>query len=211
MRFIGNHSTGKMGFAIAESLARRGMDVELVTGPTHLQATHPRIRVTRVGTAQQMFEAAAKIFPQAAVTVLAAAVADYRPAEVAAQKIKKKDNDLTVRLVKNVDIAATLGQQKQPHQIMVGFALETENETANAQEKLKRKNLDLIVLNSLNDKGAGFGHDTNKISVIGKDGSVRHFDLKSKAAAAEDIVGLILNSEGGIVLPTRRDGEANTE
>lgn len=191
VRFIGNHSTGKMGFAIAESMARHGAEVELVTGPTHLQTSNPRIHVTRVMSAQQMYEAARQHFSQSDITVLAAAVADYRPAEVADQKIKKKEETFTLSLVKNVDIAATLGQQKQPHQIMVGFALETENELANARQKLQKKNLDMIILNSLNDKGAGFGHDTNKISVIQKDGALQSFELKSKQEVAEDIVQLI--------------------
>jgi phosphopantothenoylcysteine decarboxylase/phosphopantothenate--cysteine ligase len=191
VRFIGNHSTGKMGFAIAESMARHGAEVELVTGPTHLQTSNPRIHVTRVMSAQQMYEAARQHFSQSDITVLAAAVADYRPAEVADQKIKKKEETFTVSLVKNVDIAATLGQQKQSHQMMVGFALETENELSNAQQKLQKKNLDMIVLNSLNDKGAGFGHDTNKISVIQKDGALQSFELKSKQEVAEDIVQLI--------------------
>ncbi|MDJ1500858.1 bifunctional phosphopantothenoylcysteine decarboxylase/phosphopantothenate--cysteine ligase CoaBC [Xanthocytophaga agilis] len=193
VRFIGNHSTGKMGFAIAERMAAHGAQVELVTGPTHLQLTNSNIHITRVLSAQQMFEASARIFPQSDITVLAAAVADYRPAEIADQKIKKKEDSFTLNLVKNVDIAATLGQQKQPGQIMVGFALETENEESNAQEKLRKKNLDMIVLNSLNDKGAGFGHDTNKISVIQKDGNLQRFDLKSKTAAAEDITNLIID------------------
>jgi len=191
VRFIGNHSTGKMGFALAENLARQGALVQLVTGPTHLQTTQLGISVIRVMSAQQMYEAAAGFFPEADITILAAAVADYRPAEVADQKIKKKEDSFTLSLVKNTDIAATLGARKQPHQIMVGFALETENELTNAQEKLRKKNLDMIVLNSLNDKGAGFGHDTNKISVIEKDGSLRQFELKSKSEVAADIVDLI--------------------
>ncbi len=197
VRFIGNHSTGKMGFAIAESMAAHGAQVQLVAGPTHLQATHPRIRVTRVTSAQQMYEAAAGFFPESNITVLAAAVADYRPETQAEQKIKKKEEHFSLPLVKTVDIAATLGKQKQPHQLMVGFALETENELANAQEKLLRKNLDMIVLNSLNDKGAGFGHDTNKISVIQKSGNVRFFDLKNKSEVAADIVGLIAKMVAG--------------
>ncbi len=191
VRFIGNHSTGKMGFAVAEAMAAHGAEIELITGPTHLQAQHPHIHVTRVMSARQMYEAAARVFPQSAITVLAAAVADYRPAEIADQKIKKKEDTFSLSLVKNVDIAATLGQQKQSSQIMVGFALETENEAANAQQKLRKKNLDMIVLNSLNDKGAGFGHDTNKISVIQKDGTSQSFELKSKQEVAEDIVRLI--------------------
>ena len=197
VRFIGNHSTGKMGFAIAERMAAHGAQVQLVTGPTHLQATHPRIRVTRVMSAQQMYEAAAGFFPESDITVLAAAVADYRPETQAEQKIKKKEEHFSLPLVKTVDIAATLGKQKQPRQIMVGFALETENELANATEKLHRKNLDMIVLNSLNDKGAGFGHDTNKISVIQKSGNVRFFNLKNKSEVAADIVGLIAKMVNG--------------
>ncbi len=200
VRFIGNHSTGKMGFAIAEAMADQGAEVQLVTGPTQQQTTHPGVHITHVLSARQMYEAASRYFPESAITVLAAAVADYRPAEIAEQKIKKKEDTFSLSLVRNVDIAATLGQQKQPHQVMVGFALETENEVVNAQQKLQKKNLDMIVLNSLNDKGAGFGHDTNKISVIQKDGQLKHFDLKSKKEVAEDIVQLIINLEQNLKL-----------
>jgi phosphopantothenoylcysteine decarboxylase/phosphopantothenate--cysteine ligase len=192
VRFIGNHSTGKMGFALATALAEKGAQVELVSGPTQLSISHPNIHLTSVTSAQDMYEACAKRLPQADIAVWAAAVADYRPAIWAEQKIKKKEAEMQLKLVKTIDIAATLGQQKKPGQLMVGFALETENEKANALSKLERKNLDLIVLNSLNDPGAGFGHDTNKITVIERNGQQHDFGLKSKATLAQDIALLIV-------------------
>src|SRR5919112_778712 len=162
VRFLGNRSTGKMGYALAEAFAARGADVTLVSGPSSLpDPSCPRIRMVRVETAAEMFAAAAAVAEQADVWVFAAAVADYRPAHVATEKIKKSGDTLTLELVKNVDIAATLGQRKRPEQFAVGFALETTNELAHAQDKLHRKHFDLIVLNSLRDAGAGFGHDSN--------------------------------------------------
>ena len=181
VRFLGNRSTGKMGYALAEAFAEAGAEVTLISGPVHLPApTSPRIRTVRVETAQQMYEAAAQAAPVAAVWVFAAAVADYRPAEVATEKIKKAGETLTLELVKNVDIAATLGQTKRPEQFAVGFALETTNELAHALGKLQRKNFDLVVLNSLRDAGAGFGHDTNKVAVLDRAGRVLNFDLQAK-------------------------------
>lgn len=192
VRFIGNNSSGKMGFAIAESLASKGAKVTLVTGPTHLTINHPGIEVRKVTSAAEMFEACQSVFPNSDITVLSAAVADYRPASVADQKIKKSDQDLSIQLVKTHDIAANLGQQKRNGQFIVGFALETENEINNAKKKIAAKNFDLIVLNSLNDKGAGFGHDTNKISLINKKGEVFAFSLKNKKEVANDIVNAIV-------------------
>ncbi|MGB1216571.1 MAG: bifunctional phosphopantothenoylcysteine decarboxylase/phosphopantothenate--cysteine ligase CoaBC, partial [Saprospiraceae bacterium] len=162
VRFVGNRSSGKMGVAIAEELAERGAKVNLVLGPSRLDVSHPNINLFRVQTAQEMYEASTNVFSDCDVAVMAAAVADYRPAEVANVKIKKKSDDMSIHLEKTQDIAASLGQVKNEKQILVGFALETNNEAANAQGKLERKNLDFIVLNSLQDKGAGFNHDTNK-------------------------------------------------
>ncbi|HEX5167905.1 MAG TPA: bifunctional phosphopantothenoylcysteine decarboxylase/phosphopantothenate--cysteine ligase CoaBC [Cyclobacteriaceae bacterium] len=191
VRFVGNHSTGKMGFAIAEALAGQGAAVDLVTGPTHLHTNHPNINVRPVVSSEEMYEACMELFPSADITVLAAAVADYKPAKVAAQKIKKTEGDVTLELTKTRDIAASLGKLKHNGQVIVGFALETENEQANAIKKLETKNFDLIVLNSLKDKGAGFGHDTNRIAIIDKNQQVRQYDLKSKTEVAIDIVGAI--------------------
>lgn len=192
VRFIGNHSSGKMGFAIAEELANQGANVHLITGPTQQHTNHPGVSVKNVVSAQQMFEACNALFPTTDITVLAAAVADYRPTEVADQKIKKKDENLSIALTKTQDIAASLGKLKHNGQVIVGFALETENELNNAIQKLEKKNFDLIVLNSLNDKGAGFGHDTNKIRIIDKSQKVSTFDLKDKKAVARDIVHAII-------------------
>lgn len=192
VRFIGNHSSGKMGYAIAEELANQGANVNLVTGPTHQHTNHPAISVKKVTSAAEMYTACAQFFPQSDITVLAAAVADYRPAERAEQKIKKKDETLTLALTKTQDIAESLGKMKHNGQVIVGFALETENEQANAIKKLQAKNFDLIVLNSLNDTGAGFGHDTNKITIIDRQNHAAAFDLKDKKEVARDIVQAII-------------------
>ena len=192
VRFIGNHSSGKMGFAIAEALANQGAEVNLVSGPTHQHTQHPHIHVKHVTTAKEMLAACSDFFDTADITVLSAAVADYKPAEEAKQKIKKKAENLTLTLTKTDDIAATLGKRKHNGQIIVGFALETENEEVNSLQKLQSKNFDLIVLNSLNDPGAGFGHDTNKVTIM--DGKKKKtFDLKSKKDVAGDIVQAILD------------------
>lgn len=192
VRFLGNRSTGKMGYALAEAFAETGAAVTLVSGPTALAApAHPLVATVRVETAQQMYEAAAAAAPAADVWVFAAAVADYRPAQVAAEKIKKRGETLTLELVKNVDIAAALGHTKRPEQFSVGFALETTNELAHAHDKLRRKNFDLVVLNSLRDPGAGFGHDTNKVSVLDRAGQVLTFDLQAKTALARALVQLV--------------------
>lgn len=194
VRFIGNHSSGKMGFAIAEVLAREGASVHLVTGPTHLHTNHPGISVMQVTSAEEMHTAATRLFPTTDIAVLAAAVADYKPVVKAGQKIKKEDDTLLLQLTKTHDIAASLGEQKHNGQVIVGFALETENEINNAVKKLKSKNFDLIVLNSLNDKGAGFGHDTNKIAIIDRQQHIRKFETKSKQAVAADIVAAIIET-----------------
>ena len=193
IRFLGNRSTGKMGYALAEAFAAQGAEVTLVSGPSHLpDPASARIRTVRVETAAEMFAAAAEVAAAADVWVFAAAVADYRPAQVAVEKIKKLGDTLTLELVKNVDIAATLGQRKRLEQFAVGFALETTNELAHAQDKLHRKKFDLIVLNSLRDAGAGFGHDTNKVTVLDTAGQIVNFELQSKTDMARGLVRLIL-------------------
>ncbi|MFZ5971962.1 MAG: bifunctional phosphopantothenoylcysteine decarboxylase/phosphopantothenate--cysteine ligase CoaBC [Bacteroidota bacterium] len=192
VRFIGNNSSGKMGYAIAEQLASLGAQVQLVSGPTHLSTQQRGIEVTRVRSAQEMYEACTRHFPETDIAVLAAAVADYKPRHVANQKIKKKEEDITLELTKTHDIAAALGNMKRAGQFVVGFALETENEQANAEKKLTGKNFDLIVLNSLNDPGAGFGHDTNKITLINRKLERQEFNLKDKKEVARDIVQAII-------------------
>ena len=193
VRFIGNHSTGKMGYALAEAFAAIGAEVTLISGPTNLpDPAHSHIRTQRVETADQMYVAAAAVAPEADVWIFAAAVADYKPAHVAAEKIKKSGDTLMLELVKNVDIAATLGKKKRPEQFSVGFALETNNEQAHALDKLRRKNFDLVVLNSLRDAGAGFRHDTNKVTLLDAQGQTRIFEVKPKAEVAQDIVDAVL-------------------
>lgn len=194
VRFLGNHSTGKMGIAIAEELAKQGAQTTLVLGPTDLRPENNQIQVVSVNTAQEMYNACATEFPAADITVLAAAVADYRPKVVSDIKIKKKDSELTLELAKTIDIAATLGQSKQPKQVTVGFALETNDEEHNARLKLEKKNLDFVVLNSMNDAGAGFGIDTNKITILTRNGDAREFPVKSKKAVAIDIVEEIIKT-----------------
>jgi len=187
VRFIGNHSTGKMGFALARCFAEQGAQVQLVAGPTALSLEHPNVEVTQVMTADEMFAACQTKAAAADIWVFAAAVADYKPAQAAVSKIKKNEHSFTIQLVKNVDIAATLGQQKRADQFAVGFALETDQELENARAKLVRKNLDMVVLNSLQDAGAGFRHDTNKITIV-KHTSEEVFELKSKEEVAQDIL-----------------------
>jgi len=190
VRFIGNRSSGKMGIALAEEAARRGARVTLILGPTHLPVPETLGKVIRVETAQQMHDAAFSHFESCDVAIFAAAVADFRPVSTASKKIKKQagNNALTLELTETPDIALTLGARKKAGQILVGFALETHNERQNAFAKLQRKRLDFIVLNSLNDAGAGFQHDTNKISILRQDNSVRDFELKTKLAVAADIL-----------------------
>ncbi|MEQ8705984.1 MAG: bifunctional phosphopantothenoylcysteine decarboxylase/phosphopantothenate--cysteine ligase CoaBC [Phaeodactylibacter sp.] len=191
VRFIGNRSSGKMGIAIADELNARGAAVHLVLGPSALSPSRPGVEVTRVGTAREMYKAATEVFGRCDAAVLAAAVADYRPAEAADQKIKKEGEEMSLRLIRNPDIAAALGQTKAAHQRLIGFALETQNGLENAKAKLARKNLDLIVLNSLADTGAGFNHDTNKITLLSKGNKKREFELKFKTAVAVDIVNAL--------------------
>lgn len=187
VRFIGNYSSGKMGYAIASELAARGAAVVLISGPVHLEPDKTNIELIRVTTAQQMFEKALTYFPQCQAAILAAAVADYRPSQVASHKIKRTDSSLTLQLEPNPDIAAELGKQKKS-QILVGFALETDNYIDNARKKLKSKNLDFIVLNPANEPHTGFMTDTNRITIIDKYENVETFDLKTKQEVAKDIV-----------------------
>ncbi|MDZ7877420.1 MAG: bifunctional phosphopantothenoylcysteine decarboxylase/phosphopantothenate--cysteine ligase CoaBC [Saprospiraceae bacterium] len=192
VRFIGNRSSGKMGFSIVKELAARGADVHLIVGPAKIPTDlPPSVSVTKIESAQQMYNAATQLFSQCDAAILAAAVADYRPKEVSDVKIKKKDSEMSLELEKTPDIAAALGQLKQTHQRIIGFALETNNEFENAVGKLKRKNFDAIVLNSLRDAGAGFSGDTNKISIIFDEKTVQNFDLKPKDDVANDIVAAL--------------------
>jgi phosphopantothenoylcysteine decarboxylase / phosphopantothenate---cysteine ligase len=188
VRFLGNHSTGKMGFAVANALADRGAEVTLITGPVNIDIANQSIKRINVVSAQQMFDAAVRYFPEMDAAILTAAVSDFRPVERQKQKIKRESGNLLLELVPNEDILATLGKKKKTGQILAGFALETENEIKNAKSKLQKKNLDFIVLNSLNESGAGFGVETNKISIIDNKNQVSLFDLKSKRLVADDIV-----------------------
>jgi phosphopantothenoylcysteine decarboxylase/phosphopantothenate--cysteine ligase len=191
VRFIGNHSSGKMGFDIATAAANLGAEVVLVSGPTHLQMKHSLVNLIRVTSADEMYDVCHQYFDEVDVAVAAAAVADYKPKNVATQKIKKSEATFTIELEKNRDILLSLGQIKK-NQFLIGFALETENEVENAKIKIEKKNLNLIVLNSLNDKGAGFGKPTNKVTFIDKDFNIFENPLKSKELVAEDIVNLIV-------------------
>ena len=195
VRFIGNHSSGKMGFAIAEAAANLGAEVYLISGPSHQQTKNALIKKIDVVSAEEMYEAAHAYFKQVDIAILSAAVADYKPKNIVTQKIKKKDATLNIELIPTKDILASLGEIKQ-QQFLVGFALETDNELENAKSKLKRKNLDAIVLNSLQDEGAGFATDTNKITIIDKNLKEKSFKLKSKWAVAKDIMNEIVISIG---------------
>jgi len=191
VRFIGNHSSGKMGIAIAAEFKKRGAEVTLVTGPVS-QFINGSFITKKVTSAAEMYEACASVFPQVDIAVMSAAVADYTVVDPASEKIKKSSDTLSIELKKTTDILKTLGGQKKPGQFLVGFALETNNEKEFALQKLHSKNADMIVLNSLNDAGAGFGHNTNKITIFDKGGNEYHFDTKPKEAIAADIVNTIL-------------------
>ena len=188
VRFISNHSSGKMGFALAEELANMNFEVFLICGPVGLPTPSRKITRIDVTTAHEMYEKAVELFPSCTAAILCAAVADYTPKNVSDKKIKRDDNSLFIELIPNKDIAMDLGKIKTKKQRLVGFALETEQETSNAKLKLQKKNLDFIVLNSLNDKGAGFKYDTNKIKIIDADGTVTDFELKTKRLVARDII-----------------------
>jgi phosphopantothenoylcysteine decarboxylase/phosphopantothenate--cysteine ligase len=187
VRFIGNHSSGKMGYAIAESLLNEGAEVVLISGPTKLNLLHPELTLVHVESALQMLEAVQKFWSKADVGIFAAAVADYRPEHVAEQKIKKSSSEIELKLIKNPDILAWAGANKS-NQFLAGFALETNNAVENAIDKLQRKNLDMIVLNTMEHEGAGFAVDTNRISIIQRDNKITNFELKSKSDVASDIV-----------------------
>ena len=187
VRFIGNYSSGKMGFALAEECASRGAEVTLVAGPVQLKTSHPGIHRIDVESCEEMYNATTAAFRDAHAAILCAAVADFTPETTADKKIKRESDDLILRLKPTHDIAAELGRMKQPHQQLIGFALETNDEVAHAQGKLQRKNLDFIVLNSLRDAGAGFRHDTNKITIISNT-DIKEYPLKPKAEVARDIV-----------------------
>jgi len=191
VRYIGNHSSGKMGFELAKEASNLGAEVVLISGPSGENVNHTSIKRIDVVSAEDMYKAAHTYYNEMDIAILAAAVADFKPVTIATQKIKKKEAGLTIELTQTKDILASLGAQKNK-QILVGFALETNNELENAKSKLKRKNLDLIVLNSLQDKGAGFQKDTNKVSLIDKDEKVIEFDLKSKTEVAKDIFNEIV-------------------
>lgn len=193
VRFIGNYSSGKMGFALAEACAEQGAEVTLVAGPVTLSTKHPAIRRIDVESAAEMYEATTQSFPDADIAILCAAVADFTPKTTADKKIKRKGDDLKLELQPTQDIAAALGSVKRKGQVLVGFALETDDELANARKKMKRKNLDLIVMNSLQDKGAGFRVDTNKVTIIDRHNDLTAYDTKSKREVAEDIIDFILH------------------
>ncbi|MRG48110.1 bifunctional phosphopantothenoylcysteine decarboxylase/phosphopantothenate--cysteine ligase CoaBC [Chitinophaga sp. SYP-B3965] len=193
VRFISNHSSGKMGIALAEALAEAGASVQLVLGPTHLSTQHSGVTTTRVVTAADMFSSCLELSPKADIIVMAAAVADYRPKTVADKKMKKKDDELSIELEKTKDIARTLGSQKKNGQLLIGFSLETNNEREYAQKKLQDKNLDMVVLNSLNDAGAGFNYDTNKVLLLSRDGKEQALPLQSKQEVARNIVLAIID------------------
>ena len=192
VRFIGNRSSGKMGMAIANELAEKGAEVNLVMGPSNISSSHYNINQINVNSASQMYDEVEKVFLDSDISVFAAAVSDYKPIQTYSEKIKKSDGNMEIKLEKTKDILLEMSSDKKDHQFVVGFALETENEEKNAIKKLQTKNLDMIILNSTKDKGATFGYDTNKISIIEKDLSVTNYDLKEKSEVAKDIVSSII-------------------
>lgn len=193
VRFIGNYSSGKMGYFIAEELAKQGAEVILISGPTHLEISHPLITKVSIQTAQEMYEASMNYFPHCHAAIMSAAVADFKPTVRFDRKVKRGNDQMQISLEPNKDIAAELGKLKNENQILIGFALETDNELENAKKKIHTKNLDFIVLNSLNDKDAGFGFDTNKISIIDDQNKIIRYDLKSKQDVAVDIVNALIS------------------
>jgi phosphopantothenoylcysteine decarboxylase / phosphopantothenate---cysteine ligase len=188
VRYISNHSSGKMGYAIAERFLELGAQVVIVSGPVNIKLQHPRLTIVQVNAANEMYLACCRVFEEVDVAVFAAAVADYRPAKVAEQKIKKDEAAFTIKMVKNIDIAYEFGKIKTADQVSVGFALETNDELAHAKAKLEKKHFDMVILNSMNDVNATFGYDTNKITTIKKDLSKKEFSLKQKSEVAQDIV-----------------------
>ena len=194
VRFIGNHSSGKMGIAIAKELEKRGAEVTLILGPSSVEFSDNGIKLVKVQTAEEMYNACVKIYDETDLAVMSAAVADYTPVEKASEKIKKKEDSFTIQLTKTKDILKSLGEKKKKGQVLVGFALETQNERNYALDKLNKKNADWIVMNSLNDAGAGFGYDTNKITLFGKNGEELSFEMKTKAEVAKDIVDTLIRN-----------------
>ncbi len=195
VRFIGNHSSGKMGFALAEALYLNGAEVLLVTGPTNESTAYKGIVIKHVTSAQQMFDASSQVFESMDIAIMSAAVADYRPSSVAEQKIKKSSEDPVISLVKTIDILAHLGEKKKPHQYLAGFALETNNEKENALKKLQTKKADCIILNSLQDPDAGFGKATNQVTILQKNGDALFIPLASKKQVAEQIISFIATQQ----------------
>jgi phosphopantothenoylcysteine decarboxylase/phosphopantothenate--cysteine ligase len=192
VRFIANHSSGKMGYALAEACAEKGADVTLISGPVSISSQNPAIKLIRVTTAQQMYDACTEIFAKQDIAILAAAVADYAPTNPAKEKIKKQEGELILQVTKTKDILKSLGETKTENQLLVGFALETNNETANALQKLQTKKADLIVLNSMQDEGATFGHDTNKVTIFDREGNTYTSGLSSKKEIANFIISIII-------------------
>ncbi|MCK4466643.1 MAG: phosphopantothenoylcysteine decarboxylase, partial [Bacteroidales bacterium] len=192
VRFIGNYSSGKMGLAIADEIAEQGGQVILVLGPSSLKPQHPNIQLHKVVSAQEMYETCLKHFNKMDCAILVAAVSDFTPDTTFKEKVKQGKNNLIIKLKPTKDIAEELGKLKRRNQLLVGFALETQNELKNARSKILKKNLDFIILNSLKDEGAGFGYDTNKITIIDKNNKIKKFGLKSKTEVAKDIVKKII-------------------
>lgn len=192
VRFIGNHSSGKMGIALAEEAVERGADVVLILGPSPLQPVHPKIKTVRIKTAEEMYNAVHRYFQEMDITIMAAAVADFTPEKKTKHKIKKTSETLSLKLKKTKDVLASIGSIKKEKQLLVGFAMETENEKENARKKLLKKNLDFIVLNSLNKEKTGFKHDTNQVSILTKEGEVIDYALKTKKMVAKDVFDLII-------------------
>jgi phosphopantothenoylcysteine decarboxylase/phosphopantothenate--cysteine ligase len=192
VRFIGNHSSGKMGIALAEEAAALGAEVHLVLGPGSAIPEYGKMKIIHVVSAKEMYDACVKAFPESDCAIMAAAVSDFEPESVHDSKVKSGKEELVIRLTPTKDIAAKLGELKKKKQLLVGFALETDNEISNARKKLEKKNLDLIVLNSLQDQGAGFGHDTNRVSILDKNNKIERFELKPKSEVAKDIFDRIL-------------------
>ena len=188
VRYISNHSSGKMGYAVAEQFLQQGAEVFLVSGPVCIQLQHPKLKLVHVNSASEMYLACCQFFEQADIALFAAAVADYRPSTIAEQKIKKDESSFVITMVKNIDIAYEFGQIKTINQLSIGFALETNDELSHAVGKLKKKNFDMVILNSMNDANATFVHDTNKVTIIKNDFSQTTYSLKSKKDVAKDIV-----------------------
>jgi len=191
VRYISNHSSGKMGYALAEAFLQQGAEVFLVSGPVCISLKHRNLTIVKVNAANEMYLACCRFFEMVDVAVFAAAVADYRPAKIEEQKIKKDEGSLIIKMVKNIDIAYEFGRIKTSEQIAVGFALETNDELKHAVSKLNKKNLDMVILNSINDANATFGYDTNKITIIKRDFAQKHFPLKCKPEVANDIINEI--------------------